>query len=178
MGQEVMRTKLNLGCGDDYMDGWLNVDKFSPKADLKIDLNERPWKLPADTFEKIEMINVLEHLKLMPFETMDELYRVSRDGCMIEIEVPYCHSSSAHSANHVHRGFAFDFFEGVCEQPCDGQKFRGKIIEKVMIPSTFGKLIIPIPFRWGYLKNTRDIASFIFNEVYTHIRVRIRVHKI
>lgn len=30
--------RLNIGCGDVYFDGWVNIDRDSPKADLKMDI--------------------------------------------------------------------------------------------------------------------------------------------
>ena len=40
----MMRMKLNLGCGKDYIDDWVNVDFYDDsKCDVTHDLEEFPW---------------------------------------------------------------------------------------------------------------------------------------
>lgn len=55
--------RLNLGAGDDYRAGWLNVDidpSFEP--DVVLDLEETPWPWEDDRFGLILVDNVLEHI--------------------------------------------------------------------------------------------------------------------
>jgi predicted SAM-dependent methyltransferase len=53
--------KLNLGCGFDYRQGYLNVDFFNDLlADIKMPAAE--LSLPEDYFEEILLIDVIEHL--------------------------------------------------------------------------------------------------------------------
>lgn len=54
---------LNLGCGQDYRDGWTNVDidENSP-ADLVYDLQDVPWPWNDETVKYILMDNVFEHI--------------------------------------------------------------------------------------------------------------------
>lgn len=54
---------INLGCGDRYADGWVNVDHAgSPhRKDLTADLaGELPW--PADSILHVYLGHLLEHL--------------------------------------------------------------------------------------------------------------------
>jgi predicted SAM-dependent methyltransferase len=54
---------LNLGCGADVREGWVNVDidaRHDP--DLVHDLEATPWPLPSGTFDRVLMDNVIEHL--------------------------------------------------------------------------------------------------------------------
>lgn len=58
-------TKLNLGCGDDYRDGWLNVDiDPSVSPDEVADLEVTPWEWAGtDQFVVVLVDNVLEHIE-------------------------------------------------------------------------------------------------------------------
>lgn len=52
--------KLNLGCGDQYAEGWINVDHLSPhRADQRVDLTgPLPWR----DVTRVYAGHVLEHL--------------------------------------------------------------------------------------------------------------------
>jgi SAM-dependent methyltransferase len=85
--------KLNLGCGFDKRDGWLNVDNFDACApDVRQDIESFPWCLPTGSFDHILMKHVLEHVG-QDFQTfkrvMQELYRIAAPGGRIEIHVPH-----------------------------------------------------------------------------------------
>jgi hypothetical protein len=57
--------RLNLGCGEQYADGWINVDHAgSPhRRDQTVDLTgELPW--PEESIERIYAGHLLEHLTL------------------------------------------------------------------------------------------------------------------
>lgn len=58
--------RLNLGCGDHYADGWVNVDievNDRVRPDVVADLRQLPFRL--DRVEAVYLGHVLEHL---PFE--------------------------------------------------------------------------------------------------------------
>jgi len=83
--------KLNLGCGNKNIPGWTNVD-IKPPAEVVHDLNVFPWPFENDQFEEIQAIHVLEHLgnsdPMKRIGILKELYRISKNGCMIKIIVP------------------------------------------------------------------------------------------
>lgn len=57
--------RLNLGCGDRYVNGWINVDlpDMPHYADQRVDLTgQLPW--PAHSLSHIYAGHVLEHLEL------------------------------------------------------------------------------------------------------------------
>ena len=56
-------TKLNLGCGNDYMKGWTNLDILDVKTDVSHNLNKFPWPFKNNTFNEILMKSVLEHVE-------------------------------------------------------------------------------------------------------------------
>jgi len=86
--------RLNLGCGDDYREGWVNID-INPdvKADIHRDLNKG---LPFDdnSVDEVWCSHLLEHLDDMIF-AMEEIYRVMKPNAPITIRFPYCNSPSA-----------------------------------------------------------------------------------
>lgn len=90
---DTMPRQLNLGCGFDKRDGWLNVDNFAECApDAMVDIEATPWPLPTSHFETVLLKHVLEHVG-QDFATfkrvMQELYRVTAPNGVIEIHVPH-----------------------------------------------------------------------------------------
>ena len=81
--------KLNLGCGRDIRQGWINLDKIQyPGVDIVFDLDTFPYPFCDNTFDAILMQDVLEHLR-DPITVMREIYRISKDGCIIIIRTPH-----------------------------------------------------------------------------------------
>jgi hypothetical protein len=85
--------KLNLGCGFKKHEGFINVDVDADvKPDEVVDLNSLPWKWEDDTFDHIIAKDILEHLGNSNehfIEIIKEMYRVSNNGAVWEIEVPH-----------------------------------------------------------------------------------------
>ena len=85
--------KLNLGCGFDKREGWLNVDNFPECApDRMLDIESVPWNLPTDGFDHVLMKHVLEHVgaDFAVFAgVMRELHRVTAPDGIVEIHVPH-----------------------------------------------------------------------------------------
>ena len=85
--------RLNLGCGFDRLEGFLNVDYFQECfPDILLNIESTPWSLPSDHFEKVLIKHVLEHVGAdFPTFTrvMPELYRICIHGAEIEIHLPH-----------------------------------------------------------------------------------------
>lgn len=85
--------KLNLGCGFDRREGWLNVDSFPEcQPDRLMDIEATPWDLPSDAFDEILLKHVLEHVGAdfsVFAAVMRELHRVARPDGIVEIHVPH-----------------------------------------------------------------------------------------
>lgn len=100
--------KLNLGCGLDYKDGWINhdisnIDFYGNKikVDITSDLNKYPWIWQDNSFDEIKAWGILEHLenKIKPFQ---ELKRIAKNGCRISIHVPHRSGEWASDPTHYH----------------------------------------------------------------------------
>jgi hypothetical protein len=86
--------KLNLGCCDAPVAGFVNVDIVpGPTVDQVADLRA-PWPWPDDSIEYVRAWDIIEHLpdKIM---TMNEIYRVLVPGGQAEIAVPTTEGSGA-----------------------------------------------------------------------------------
>jgi predicted SAM-dependent methyltransferase len=56
-------SRVNLGSGQDYRDGWVNVDVDpSCDPDVLFDLEVTPWPFGDDEFEHALVDDVLEHI--------------------------------------------------------------------------------------------------------------------
>jgi len=82
--------KLNLGCGDDYKEGWINVDiSDNVKSDVKHDLNVIPFPFRDRQFSYIEASHVLEHIDRKNFVlVMKELHRILKPGGILHVICP------------------------------------------------------------------------------------------
>lgn len=90
--------KLHLGCGDNYLSGWVNVDSESKHVDARVDLS-KPWPWKDDSVDEILMEQVLEHFQ-RPEDILREVHRVLVPGGVITIEVPHATSTRAYSIDH------------------------------------------------------------------------------
>ena len=89
------KDKLNLGCGRDIREGFINVDcQFFPGVDWVYDLNKLPYPFEDSVFEEVVLRNVLEHLD-NPKGILEELHRISKPGARIFVKAPHFSSNNA-----------------------------------------------------------------------------------
>jgi len=106
--------KLNIGCGNKAIDGYIGVDKFQcDAADYICDIENE--KLPFDdgSVDTIMLDNVIEHFGDIP-KVINELIRVLKKGGVIKIITPHFSAlSSWIDPTHIHHlsYFSFDHFE-------------------------------------------------------------------
>lgn len=77
--------KLNLGANDRRIEGFISVD-VCPPADQIADLTQ-PWPWPDSSVDEVLAFDVFEHLPSKR-HSMNELWRVLRNGGVATIEVP------------------------------------------------------------------------------------------
>ena len=80
-----MSLRLNLGCCDALLPGWVNVDLLPP-ADQIADLRET-WPWVDSSVDLVRAHDIIEHLP-DKIHTMNELWRVLCPGGRAEIVVP------------------------------------------------------------------------------------------
>jgi predicted SAM-dependent methyltransferase len=107
--------KLNLGCGFDKREGFINADNFPEcEPDVFVDIQSTPWPFADNQFDFILMKHVLEHVGATVdgfAQVMRELYRVTAPDGIIEIHVPHFrHDSYWSDPTHV-RAFTVLTFE-------------------------------------------------------------------
>ncbi len=92
--------KINLGCGNDYREGYVNVDKGAVPKDYNYNLNNYPWPFQSDQYEEILAYHVLEHL-LSPYRAVKEMARIASENALIRIRVPFPgHPNMASDSTH------------------------------------------------------------------------------
>ncbi|MFZ4059034.1 MAG: methyltransferase domain-containing protein [Ferruginibacter sp.] len=83
--------KLNMGSGVKKLDGFVN-------ADPKVDFNEKTWNFKDNEFDHIACVNVLQNLGNTSddfINAIKEMYRITANGGIWEIEVPHWRSDTA-----------------------------------------------------------------------------------
>lgn len=83
------QVKLHFACGEVYKEGWINIDLFSSKADLNLDLR-RHLPFPDNSCDEIYSEHFLEHLEY-PNEALfflSELNRIIKPGKNVVTGVP------------------------------------------------------------------------------------------
>lgn len=81
--------KLNLGCGKDYKEGYINLDiSKKVKADVYHDLSKFPYPFQDNTFIEILSLGTLELINADFIEIMEELYRITKPLGIIKIRSP------------------------------------------------------------------------------------------
>lgn len=101
-------NKLNLGSGNDYKKGFVNLDYNSKyKLDVNHNLNKFPYPFKEDQFDYVYCSHILEHVEDL-FKTLKELERITKIGGLIHIKVP--HFSNGNGYNDLSHKRFFGWF--------------------------------------------------------------------
>lgn len=98
--RHLIGAKLNLGCGPNHREGWINLD-INPPADLIHDISVTPWPIAGDSIREVYSSHCFEHIDNI-FAAFDEICRICRIGAPVEIRVPHPLSEMAMCAGHKH----------------------------------------------------------------------------
>ena len=85
--------KLNIGCGLNKVQGFINIDKYAEsRPDQVMDAEMTPWPFESNQIEEVLFNHSLEHMGAdteIFLNLMKELYRVCQPGAKIQINVPH-----------------------------------------------------------------------------------------
>ena len=85
--------KLNLGCGNKKIKGFINIDQSEQcEPDLLLNLENTPYPFKTSSVDYIRMDSVLEHLPMPPddfFRILRELHRIAANGAILDIFCPH-----------------------------------------------------------------------------------------
>jgi SAM-dependent methyltransferase len=105
--------KLHLGCGENYRNGWVNVDFEGDHIDQAVDLSKFPWPWDNNSVDEVFLEQVIEHFQRPEF-VLKEIHRILKPGGRVELITPHKESISAciidHKALMTRR-----FFEAFCD---------------------------------------------------------------
>ena len=164
-----MKKYLNLGCGKDIRKStdeieWTNIDSIDiPGITLRLNLDHGRWPLDDNTYDYVDCKMILEHLHNWP-QALEEIWRISKPGAIIEIQVPLFPSMYA-ATDPTHKSFftylTFDYFT-----PENSLNYYTKArfhIRKKYIRFSWNKIrnLLAIPINWFPIFYSRYL-SFIF----------------
>ena len=79
--------KLNLGCGEKKMAGYINVD-ICGNPDKRVDLSVFPWPFEDNSADEISSSHFLEHV--LDYErTILEIHRILKPRGILHFKVPH-----------------------------------------------------------------------------------------
>ena len=100
--------KLNLGCGDKKVAGYVNVDKYG-NPDLRIDLNIFPWPWKDNSIDEIYSYGYFEHA-IQFMRTWRESHRVLIPNGILHLVVPHARSAQTPwPEQHLHQFSIYTF---------------------------------------------------------------------
>jgi SAM-dependent methyltransferase len=139
------RKILNLGSGKKRFPDAVNLDLVpDTQPDIVWDLNQFPWPLPDNHFERVHAYDVLEHLE-NTLLVMQEIHRVCAPGALIEITVPHFSSGNAFTDpthRHYFSLFSFHYFTGENQLGFyTSVKFNRKSSQLFFYPTLLNRLV-------------------------------------
>jgi len=105
--------KLNIGCGRDYREGWVNTDiSHEVRADHYFDIRTQNFPFKDELAEVVYISGVLEQIgdNDQLIHAMNECWRVLKPGGQMIVVVPNAKYAIAHRDPMDVRKFTWDTF--------------------------------------------------------------------
>ena len=170
---------LDVGCGTRKAEpGAIGID-VSPRsaADIIWNLDEFPWPLDSNAFDRIHMSHIIEHVSNV-MRTMEEVHRVACDGADVFVVTPHFSSHNSYTdPTHLQHLAArsFQYFTGDDFATFASSNVRFSIEE---LELTFGgNVFLDGMGRWLAKRNLEWYerhAAWVFpaQDIHCHLRVR------
>ena len=165
--------KLNLGCGLNKTEGFVNCDSDEVvKPDKLFDFTER-FPFDDNSVDEVYTSHTLEHIpqELLVNKTLPEIWRVCKNEAKIKIIVPYLDAQPV--LNHYVR-FHEDTFNNWCKEcykSSDTFPFKFSFhTEKVVLGKSKW---------WGWIHSLLSLRMWkgLWRHLVDEIRVELRVKK-
>ncbi|HLN11965.1 MAG TPA: methyltransferase domain-containing protein [bacterium] len=115
----MAERRLNVGCGRNILEGWINLDVMPlPGVDIVADLErcaDAPLPIADNSIDEFLLSHLLEHIRA-PLPMMQELHRVAKPEAMATIRVPHGASDDG-SEDPTHVRLCFPGTFGYFGQP-------------------------------------------------------------
>jgi len=151
--------KLNLGCGSDYRQGYVNVDRVPGIADIVHNLDRFPYPWPDDSVDEVLMQHVLEHVKDIR-KIMDQLWRILKPGGWLIIYVP--HFSHFQALTHPEHCHAFHYNSFQMFTPQSGEHYTDHLWNIQEVRLHFKNAVLGRFFDRHKYVYTTTILAYIF----------------
>lgn len=108
---KIKYPKLNIGCGWNKKEGFVNIDKAPEvKPDMVVNI-EQGLPFPDNSFEYVYSSHCIEHVRPQYWSfVLNEIARVSKDGCILELKLCFDNIATRTNCNH-YRTFGFMSFD-------------------------------------------------------------------
>lgn len=151
--------RLNLGCGNDYKEGWVNLDyNKRRKVDIIHNLDKFPYPFKNSEFDYIYCSHILEHVEDL-FKTLKEISRILKKGGRLHLRIPHFSNGIGYGDLSHKRFFGWFTFNQIIEGYYN-KEFEFEIIKK----------------RFNFLAEEHNVSnklfSWIFNIVPKHFYER------
>ena len=176
--------KLNIGCGNDIRDGWVNLDKFPVDNRVKyFDIEDIPYSFKKDSIDEIYCSHTLEHINkidsIIHEFTRILKYSVEKDVGICTIKLPVFSNGWKHKSWYHLKTYFYSLY---------GEPWKAKAIDsyesELYTNSKYDLIYFKknINFRginycywfFGQMKNRflSWVNSFIFNEYEWKIKIK------
>src|SRR4030042_5136649 len=131
--------KLNLGCGHNKLEVFVNIDKFGENnPDLLFDLEcTKQLPLPDNTVEFVFGSNIIEHIRNIS-ALFRELYRVCKPNARLTFITPYATSDDAfESLDHCRllNENSWMYLDKITNDGCAWMiDYDFRVIETILVP--------------------------------------------
>jgi len=103
--------KLNIGCGFNKREGFINIDKAKEVKPDKVVNVEGGLPFEDNFFDYIYSEHCLEHIRPQYWKfVLEEIYRVAKPNCILELKLPFDNIGQRANADH-YRTFTWESFE-------------------------------------------------------------------